>query len=716
MKRPSPEQLITSFKNAIDLEQSSDLLQTNDYLKAYSVKKLANLGLAIINLLVDNSRTGLGGKTLIELGLDAALLQKDGRGELPSLQVGTIRVGDIVRLDKMSNVGKIEKKTFKTQTSDQVSSSVEYVDGVVIKIHSNTITVSVDEEDSTMDLYNNTNDGGIRMWIVKLSNSVTYKRMISSMNKLNESYNTCDNQVINILLGQSEYLQKSSTSKVSEFFDTNLNPSQREAVNFAINKSPVTIIHGPPGTGKTYTLIELIKQLTFNHNERVLVCGPSNISVDTILERLSPSFTTQKKKVTKNTDQLIRIGHPARLLPSNLQHSLDVLSKASYGDSSDDSRQILKDVGKEIDEAVRKVKKAKRYSERRALWGELKVLRKELRIREKKVVRDLLLNSKVILATLHGAGSYELTSLYKDEFKDKPFFDTIIIDEVSQSLEPQCWIPLINHVGFKRLIIAGDDMQLPPTLKSKDDLPDDPNVANMEVTLFDRLMKYHNGKEFKKLLNVQYRMNQKIMQFPSDELYDGKLIAADSVSKITLADLPYVEDNEDSRVTCVWYDTQGGDFPERSAEEGDDDKKLVSSGSKFNETELLIVIQHVKKLLGLGVAPELIGIISPYNAQVSLIKKSIQELGPIEVSTVDGFQGREKEVIIISLVRSNENGDVGFLRDRRRMNVAITRPKRHLCIIGDLELMHRSGVPFLKKWSQYVEGENEIYQLIYPEP
>ncbi|CAK7901971.1 DNA polymerase alpha-associated DNA helicase A [[Candida] anglica] len=745
--------LIEAFKNAIALEQKADSSLTEEYLKLYSPKKLSQLGLAVVNLVVSNLKTGLGGKTLIELQQDPATSSSPDE----DIQPGTIRVGDIVKVSRMkaSNV-----------SNDTTTDSEAPIEAVVTRINTKTITVSVEEDtndERILALYNNTGNDSTRMWIVKLTNSVTYKRMVSTMNKLEElieSGKSNQNQIISLLIGDTKYNKISSGTKIkdSEFFDPNLNESQKKAINFAVNESPITIIHGPPGTGKTYTLIELIKQLSFNKKEKVLVCGPSNISVDTILERLSSVFTNEdttsgestkskrkSKKSTSNSgcspEKLIRIGHPARLLPGNLAHSLDVLSKTNYAGASastSDSKQILADIQKEISDAVYKVKKCKRYSERRALWTELKTLRKELRIREKKITEELLQGAQVILSTLHGAGSYELTSLYKNEAlqfgPENPLFDTIIIDEVSQSLEPQCWIPMICHLGFKRLVIAGDNMQLPPTVKSKDESLGRfslQEVADLELTLFDRLVLDHDGDLYKQLLDTQYRMNTKIMQFPSSELYENKLRAHESVANILLTDLPNVkgssrtdddDDIDDIATTCIWYDTQGGDYPEKSTDT--DDSVADMTGSKYNELEALLCMQHLGKLLDSGVAPGDIGIISPYNAQVSLLKKSLHRERPemaiadqvsggkVEISTVDGFQGREKEAIIVSLVRSNDNREVGFLKDKRRLNVAITRPKRHLCVVGDLELMQVSGVKFLKNWAEFAE---ENFEIRYPQ-
>lgn len=704
------EKLAEKFRNAVELEQKCDTLLTNSYLEAYSAKKLASFGLAVINLIMTNMRTGLGGKTLIELSLDPAFSRAEDE-----IHPGSLRIGDIVKLDRMATTkGLAEEK----------NTSLE---GVIVKLTGKAINVSVEEDasdESLMSLYNNTGNDNVRMWVVKLTNSVTYKRMFQVLKKLESLKEYDKGEVLRILLGESRFTPKLSKEKMT-YFDSTLNESQKAAINFAVNTSPVTIIHGPPGTGKTYTLIELIKQLTFNHDEKVLVCGASNISVDNILERLSSVFTgdseedlkkkTRRKKTTKtkNPEKLVRIGHPARLLKANLQHSLDVLSKSS-GEGG--GKAILEDIENDIGSTLGQIRKCKRYSERKALWSELKQLKRELRQRERKVVHDILVNAQVVLATLHGAGSNELIALYKDhEFSvDKPLFDTIIIDEVSQSLEPQCWIPLATHLGCKRLVIAGDNKQLPATVKSKEQAEAQikkGDCADLEVTLFDRLMADHDGNDYRMLLDVQYRMNKQIMQFPSEKLYEGKLKAADSVKDIVLTDLADVTSTEETDMVCVWYDTQGGSFPEQNSE--DDFKSLALAGSKYNEMEALVVLQHVQKLVDGGVLPAHIGIISPYSAQVATLKKTVgSQFDGIEISTVDGFQGREKEVIIVSLVRSNDQREIGFLSEPRRLNVAMTRPKRQLCVVGDLELLEQCGVKYLNDWAKHVD---ENYEVRYPE-
>lgn len=334
---------------------------------------------------------------------------------------------------------------------------------------------------------------------------------------------------------------------------------------------------------------------------RILVCGPSNISVDNIVERLAPH------KVP-----ILRLGHPARLLPSVVAHSLDVLTQTS------EAGAIVKDVRAEMDAKQASIKKTRNGRERRQIYADLKELRKEFRERERRCVSNLVRESKVVLATLHGAGGHQL--------RDQQF-DVVIIDEASQALEAQCWVPLLSA---KKAVCAGDHLQLPPTIKSLNSKVKKAPVEGgekqikgmtLETTLFDRLLSLH-GSSIKRMLTTQYRMHEKIMRFPSDELYDGRLMAAEAVKARLLKDLPYeVEDTEDTNEPLVFIDTQGGDYPEKSE---DDDRDAVKKAkfslygeSKSNEMEAALVRQHAQSLVDAGVKPEDIAVVTPYNAQVS---------------------------------------------------------------------------------------------------
>ena len=490
-------------------------------------------------------------------------------------------------------------------------------------------------------------------------------QVMTKMSKMNEAEYT---PLMRVLFGLSSPSPPDlAATEDMEFIDSSLNDSQKQAIRFALASPEVALIHGPPGTGKTHTLIELILQM-LKRNLRVLVCGPSNISVDNIVERLA------LHKVP-----IVRLGHPARLLPSVLNHSLEVLTKTS------DAAAIVQDVRKEMDDKQASIRKTRNGKERRAIYGDLKLLRKEYREREGKCVDNLVRGSKVILATLHGAGGFQLRSQE---------FDVVLIDEASQALEAQCWVPLLTA---KKVVLAGDHLQLPPTVKSSNSKAVDGNSskqdrikaleedlaklavsdsekkaaksATLETTMFDRLLSLH-GNAIKRLLTTQYRMHEKIMRFPSDELYGSELIAAEHVKTRLLKDLPYdVEDTEDTREPLVFIDTQGGDFPEKTEDESVGKKSVILGDSKSNEMEAAIIDVHVGRLISAGVKADDIAVVTPYNAQLAILSQLLREkYAGIELGSVDGFQGREKEAVIVSLVRSNSAHEVGFLGEKRRLN------------------------------------------------
>lgn len=491
-----------------------------------------------------------------------------------------------------------------------------------------------------------------------------------------------------MLFGQSTPtpISNSDLNGDVKWHDPTLNESQQEAIRFALASREVALIHGPPGTGKTHTLIELILQL-LARNQRILVCGPSNISVDNIVERLAPH------KVP-----MVRLGHPARLLPGVLNHSLEVLTKTS------DAAGIVKDIRAEMDAKQSSIRKTRNGRERRAIYGEMRELRKEYREREGRVVADLVKESKVMLSTLHGAGGWNL----KNER-----FDVVVVDEASQALEAQCWIPVLSS-GAEKLVLAGDHLQLPPTIKSLNSKVKGPkeepvsqedvdvlvngvakvsvdskgkkvtkvneNDVKLETTLFDRLLDLH-GDKIKRMLTTQYRMHEKIMGFPSSALYEGKLVAADAVKARLLKDLPggNVADTEDTREPLVFLDTQGGDFPEQIEDNepgAPKSKSRLLAESKVNEHEAALAAVHVRNLVEAGVPPDEIAVVTPYNGQLALLAQMLKEKYPgLELGSVDGFQGREKEAVIVTLVRSNAEREIGFLGEKRRLN---GKPRIHL--------------------------------------
>jgi DNA polymerase alpha-associated DNA helicase A len=605
----------TTQLGLLGAEQQAELSETNALLSSHTPTALSRAGLAILNLTMSSLRTGLGGKTVLELCLDSAVVAKGEKADIPE---HGIRTGDIVAVQEQPSGSA--KKTEKRELANKG------VEGVVIRVKRENIEIVLDKEDADVP------PAG-KLWIVKLANDITYKRMNQTMTRLQKLNDTQNTPFMHVLFGHasptplpSDLNDPSNPLYKLEWNDATLNDSQKEAIKFALASREVALIHGPPGTGKTHTLIELILQLV-KQNKRLLVCGPSNVSVDNIVERLAPC------KVP-----MIRLGHPARLLPSVLSHSLDVLTRTS------EAASLVQDIRKELDEKQASIRKTRNAKERRIIYTELKDLRREYREREQGCVENLVRGSKVVLATLHGAGGYHLKGQE---------FDAVIVDEASQALEAQCWVPLL-WVKASKLVLAGDHLQLPPTIKSlnskegkaakkdgrktgdkksaevkfkkenkgnAESPPVKPVAGNMtlETTLFDRLLGLH-GPSIKRMLTTQYRMHERIMRFPSDELYDSKLIAAESVRKRLLKDLPYgVRDTEDTREPIVFWDTQGGDFPEKSEDEElvKGSKGISLGDSKSNESEAALVKMHVSKLIDAGVRAEDIAVVTPYNGQVS---------------------------------------------------------------------------------------------------
>ncbi|KAE8330042.1 P-loop containing nucleoside triphosphate hydrolase protein [Aspergillus sergii] len=687
---------------------SSTLASTAASVSPSTRRTLQATGYALTGIVLSQCRTGLGGRVVGEFGADAAVSTKntDGHGKDGEPQLGAhgIRVGDVVRVNEIgSSTKKVSKDKASKDGKPASTGPPKGPEGVVTRVGERSVWVafgqqggggrSKEDDEAIEELW------GKKLWLIKLANDVTYRRMRQTMEKMGKITESDYTHFMRVAFGHTTPLPPDYEAVGDvEFNDPSLNDSQKEAIRFALASRDIALIHGPPGTGKTHTLIELILQMV-QRKLRVLVCGPSNISVDNIVERLAP------KKVP-----VVRIGHPARLLPSVLEHSLEVLTHTS------DAASIVRDVRKEIDQKVASIRKTRYGREKRAIYQDLKELRREFRERESKCVDNLIRESSVVLATLHGAGGHQLKNQK---------FDVVIIDEASQALEAQCWISLLSA---SKVVLAGDHLQLPPTVKStgqkskeakagKVDTANDGDNGvlgkmSLETTMFDRLLSLH-GESIKRMLTTQYRMHETIMRFPSDELYESKLMAGDAVKARLLKGLPYdVEETDDTKEPLVFWDTQGGDFPEKTEDKEVGQKEALLGESKSNEMEAMVVAKHVDSLVQSGLKPEDIAVITPYNGQLAILSQMLREKYPgIELGSVDGFQGREKEAVVVSLVRSNSENEVGFLGEKRRLNVAMTRPKRHLCVCGDSETISK-GSGFLKRWMAFLE---ENADLRYPD-
>ena len=535
-------------------------------------------------------------------------------------------------------------------------------------------------------------DKRIPRWVVKkkvrldlYANDVTFRRMEDNLNHLSLK----GKNALEYMLTERNP-KKNKPVPYIDYIDKSLNESQKRAIENALSCQNFYLIHGPFGTGKTRTLVELISQET-RQNHKVLATAESNAAVDNILERLM-----ENKKLN-----LTRLGHPQRVSKHNITQTL------AYKVENHKLNKKISKIHKKIDNLIEKRKVHTKptpqyrrgYSDYDILFNaskgkggrgisaekmksmaqwieynqQIDELHDDIKRIENRMIGEIIENSDVILSTNSSAA---LESIAKTKF------DVAIIDEASQATIPSVLIPIAKA---HRFILAGDHKQLPPTIISE-------KAQKLEKTLFEELIKNYPFKS--QLLNIQYRMNSLLMKFPNAEFYNNNLKSDSSVDDITINDIINTTDKEEA---MLFVDTSNID------ENGE--RHLKDSKSIINKTEADIAVKLANDYLNVGLEETDIGIISPYADQV----KIIQDRTPVEVKTVDGFQGREKEIIIISTVRSNEDGNIGFLKDLRRLNVAITRAKRKLIIIGNINTLKAN--PTYLRLIEFAKENNVLVKL-----
>ncbi|WFD42167.1 DNA helicase [Malassezia psittaci] len=675
-------------RELIDLERNEEREQNALLVSKCAPRFLERNGLALLGLYASSIRIGQGAKLLVDLERSNAI---HSSSQFPP---HTFRPGDVVEIRE----SKSTKKGAELPKGDR---------GVVFRVKETQVTIALDgagkgsDEDKPVEY-----DLAPVLQLVKLANEVTYDRMDKSMTALmrnlglekGQELASLSQPVIRCLFGLSPPTWSNSVSEIS-WVNPNFNKAQQSAIEFALRSDQLALIHGPPGTGKTTVIAEFVLQLVRrNPKTRVLVCGASNLAVDNLLERVL--FTPGYKEVLQATDSLVtRIGHPARIMDSLTNATLDVQTTMSS------EGQLVRDIAKEIDEIMSMLSSSKsaaragnksarnaqrpKGAERRKLWEQVRELRKEYRKREQSLTTNVLQRARIVMATCHGAGSRQLQSTE---------FDYVIIDEACQAVEPTCWTAILKLAQHGKLILAGDHLQLPPTVKAKKSLDVVGDRAglhlpsSLETTLFDRLLDMY-GDGCKVLLSTQYRMCEEIMAFPNEAMYESRLKAADSCRAIRLYDLdsvdkPTEEDDELWSAPLVFYDTTGSGMLEKMADD-EPNGSLLQATSRCNENEVTLVERHIRILIEHGVPVSDIAVLSPYASQIDLLSTHLRHSygTMMEVGTIDGMQGREKEVVIVSLVRSNEEFEIGFLCERRRLNVAMTRAKRQLVIVGDAETL-----------------------------
>jgi superfamily I DNA and/or RNA helicase len=544
----------------------------------------------------------------------------------------------------------------------------EQVNGVVNQVRDHDMIITLNANDVPDWAYNG------KLGIQLLFDENSYKEMEYGLKKLLTNSNERLEELKAILLDNQEaHFENQQDITLPE-----LNQSQNKALNKVLSARDVAIIHGPPGTGKTTTIVQAIVQ-TLKTENQLLVCAPSNAAVDLIAEKLINEGVS-----------VVRIGHPARVTQELFNVTLDsqITRHKQYKE--------LKSLRKSAEEYKNLGHKYKRNfgpaerEQRHLLLTEAKRFRAEADLLADYIKDDILDKTRVIATTLVGANNFAL--------KGKEF-NTVFIDEAAQGLEPATWLPILKS---QRVIFAGDHCQLPPTIKSFEAAKD-----GLEVTLFEKSIIRNHADV---MLTEQYRMNEKIMNFSNKHFYKGELIANSEVEgwSIFPEDLP-----------VEFIDTAGCGYFEETHPE---------NKSSFNKEEMELLFKHYSKYIealgALRISGHVsnIGIISPYKAQVSLMQETFQQRKPVSeeimkitaINTIDSFQGQERDIIYISLVRSNEKGEIGFLSDTRRMNVAMTRARKKLVIIGDSATI--GNHPFYNEFLDYV---NEIgayrsaFELLY---
>lgn len=453
-----------------------------------------------------------------------------------------------------------------------------------------------------------------------------------------------------------------------------LNPTQAEAVNKVLRAKDVAVVHGPPGTGKTTTLVEAIYE-TLRREPQVLVCAQSNMAVDWISERLHDRGIN-----------VLRLGNPSRVTDKMLSFTYErrFESHPAYPDLW------------AMRKAMRDLRGARRHGTEQ--WHQkmdrLKARATELEMR---INNDILSQTHVIASTLVGSNHRLLEGMK---------FGTLFIDEAAQAMEAACWIPM-RRAG--RVVLAGDHCQLPPTVKSYEAMK-----GGLGTSLMERITAMH--PEAVTLLGTQYRMNEEIMAFSAAWFYGGRLKAAPEVSHRGILDLDTPVEWIDTAEAAVQSDEgrtgQDADLAYRETVAGGDHGRVNLDEALLTLQTLQAYIERIGKQRMLDERID-IGLISPYRAQVQCLRHLVKSSpwfrpfrGLLSINTVDGFQGQERDVMVISMVRSNDEGQIGFLRDLRRMNVAMTRARMKLIIIGDRGTLCRH--PFYRQLWQYVQGLRQL--------
>ena len=629
----------------LQLEQREDQAQFKLKNAKASIQERQRRGLTWYPVTITQEDIGFGGKLVLEL-------------ERPASQQGL-------------HLFQVGRNASLFGASPAPSEDPPTLHGVVTSVRRNKLQLTTTKE----ELPDWVLDGG-RLGIDLTFDEVSYREMDQALGEVIGARGNRLAELRDVLLGARQ--ARFRAPHVDDlFYPSPLNDSQLAAVRHVITAQDVGIIHGPPGTGKTTTLVQAILE-TIRRERRVLVCAPSNTAVDLLTEKLAERGVN-----------VIRMGNPSRVSDLLLSHTLDarVMAHPSYSkmrairQTADQYRDKANELARQN---VRNLGFEARQ-QRQQFRDESRQLFLQAGDLERYITEQVLESVQIITCTLVGASNRNIRHLS---------FDTVFIDEAAQALEPGCWIPIAKG---QRVILAGDHHQLPPTVKSEQAARE-----GLRETLFEKCIQRQPGTA--RMLNLQYRMHQQIMAFSSERFYGGQLQAHASVRDASLEayDLCFAPD-----LPVEFLDTAGFGFLEVT---------IPESRSTANPEEADLLLQRLTQLLKLcdpavhQKAPLTIGVIAPYRAQINCLKEAVEvneQLNGLlqqrlhSVGTVDSFQGQERDIIAISLTRSNHTGDIGFLSDIRRMNVGMTRARRKLLLVGDSSTL--SVHPFFKELLAFVE-------------
>lgn len=663
------------FERLVELEREEEMARHEREIRRLSGRERERRGRALLRMRGRDQGEGLGGQMVKFL--------KEERGRpLPETELA---VGDLVMVSKQDPL-RDDNPT-----------------GTVARHTNYSVTVVFDGRPPGF-LFGD----GLRLDLYV--NDITFQRMKEAVSTL-ASADGRRGEIRDLVTGAAEP-EPATAAEIPAWRNEELDESQRRAVRRAVGAERVHLIHGPPGTGKTTTAVEVIRQHV-DREDSVLATAASNVAVDNMLEFLALEGVP-----------CVRVGHPARVTPLlrgltldrvvedhpdfqryeelreqafELKDRQDDLTHPSgrhrRGMSDDRIRSLAEEGRGARGVSPERIREMARWLTLRERMDELF---EEAERHRERAVDEVLDAADVVLTTNSTAGSEVLGDAH---------FDVLVLDEATQATEPSCLIPMVRA---DKVVMAGDHRQLPPTILSRQ-----AEEEGLGRTLFEKWAERH-GDRITDLLTVQYRMHRRIMDFSSERFYGGRLEPAEEVAGHTLADLPSAADDGsfeervgdaglrpilDPEEPVVFVSTAAVEAEERSRE---------GSTSTENVREAEFVARAARGLLEAGLDPGQVAVIAPYADQEKRVRRALDPEA-LEVKTVDGFQGREKEAVLVSLTRSNRDNEIGFLADRRRLNVALTRARRKLIVVGDDATV--TADPVFRDFVEYVQ-ERGRYTLL----